>query len=61
MVLQCCRARLVLYTGHDAYAVWTEKVYNWQSKIGLVTDDMGIYDGITIRDGQDCSNIVKMQ
>ncbi|KAF4337237.1 DFG5 [Fusarium beomiforme] len=53
--------RLALYTGNDTYAGWAEKVYNWQSKIGLVTDDMRIYDGVTIGNGQDCSNIVRTQ
>ncbi|EGU85322.1 hypothetical protein FOXB_04163 [Fusarium oxysporum f. sp. conglutinans Fo5176] len=44
---------------HPGWLVRAQAVFN--DKIGLVTDDMGIYDDVTIGDGQDCSNIVKTQ
>lgn len=38
-------ARLARYTGKQEYADWAEKVWDWMTGVGLITDDYMIYDG----------------
>ncbi|CAG7556410.1 unnamed protein product [Fusarium equiseti] len=39
-------ARLARYTGNSTYADWAEKVYDWEKKMGLITKDYQILDGL---------------
>lgn len=55
-------ARLARFTGNDTYAEWAEKIYDWEVKIGLITDEYVIYDGIEVDDDtKSCQNIHKVQ
>jgi mannan endo-1,6-alpha-mannosidase len=48
-------ARLAEQTGNATYAEWADKVYNWTTDVGLVSDDNHVYDGTD--DKQNCSSI----
>ena len=52
-------ARLARYTGNDSYVDWSEKVFDWMSDIGLITDNAYVYDGVKI--ANNCSDITKLQ
>jgi mannan endo-1,6-alpha-mannosidase len=43
-------ARLGAYTGDQEYLDWAEKLWNWLELVGLIGDDLTIYDGTTITD-----------
>lgn len=45
-------SRLARYTGNESYAEWAETIWDWEVKVGLITDDWRVYDGIQIRDCQ---------
>lgn len=38
-------ARLARYTGEQKYADWASKIYDWTTKVGLVSDQYEVYDG----------------
>ena len=38
-------ARLARYTGNTTYSDWAEKAYDWTRSIGLIDQDMHVYDG----------------
>lgn len=38
-------ARLARYTGNETYAEWAEKIWDWETEIGLITDEYAVYDG----------------
>ncbi|ESZ93427.1 glycoside hydrolase family 76 protein [Sclerotinia borealis F-4128] len=52
-------ARLAAYTGNSSYADWAEKVYDWQTSIGLIGDGYEVYDGSS--DTTNCSTIDHVQ
>ena len=52
-------ARLADLTGNATYAEWANKVYNWTTDVGLVTDDHHVHDGTD--DTKDCSEINQIQ
>ncbi|KAF3032349.1 hydrolase 76 protein [Didymella heteroderae] len=52
-------ARLAEHTGNGTYTQWANKVYNWTTEIGLVSDDYHIYDGTD--DTSNCSTVNHIQ
>src|ERR1700712_2263944 len=38
-------ARLGRYTGNQTYLDWADKMWDWESRIGLISGDYHIYDG----------------
>lgn len=53
-------ARLALYTGNETYSDWADKVFDWEKKSGLITDDLEVMDGLTIEDDK-CPRMDKTQ
>lgn len=49
-------SRLARYTGNDSYAEWAEKVWDWETGLGLITSDYKVHDGVTIRDDMACED-----
>ncbi|KAF4120447.1 mannan endo-1,6-alpha-mannosidase [Geosmithia morbida] len=49
-------ARLARYTGNDTYAEWAEKVWEWETKVGLIGEDWALHDGVTITSSQTCGD-----
>ncbi|KAG9253004.1 family 76 glycoside hydrolase [Emericellopsis atlantica] len=48
-------ARLALHTGDDKYVDTVEELWDWLSESDLIDADSGaVYDGVTIRSGQEC-------
>ncbi|KAG3190923.1 hypothetical protein PC129_g25103, partial [Phytophthora cactorum] len=43
-------ARLARYTGNETYSNWAEKIWEWETKIGLISDKHEIFDGIHFTD-----------
>ncbi|KAM5380859.1 hypothetical protein ACJZ2D_003383 [Fusarium nematophilum] len=39
-------ARLARYTGNETYADWAEKIWDWQTDVGLITDKHQVLDGV---------------
>jgi mannan endo-1,6-alpha-mannosidase len=52
-------ARLARFTGNDTYAQWAQKVWDWETAIGLIDKDYNIFDGAS--DTQNCTGIAKQQ
>ncbi|KAK9466766.1 glycosyl hydrolase family 76-domain-containing protein [Lipomyces arxii] len=53
-------ARLARYTRNETYADWTEKVWEWETQIGMIDgNSYYVYDGASAND--DCTNINKIQ
>jgi mannan endo-1,6-alpha-mannosidase len=48
-------ARLADHTGNATYTEWANKVYNWTTEVGLVSDDYRVFDGTD--DTTNCSSI----
>lgn len=38
-------ARLARYTGNETYAEWAEKIWDWQTQTGLISDKFEVFDG----------------
>jgi mannan endo-1,6-alpha-mannosidase len=38
-------ARLARYTGNQTYVDWAEKIWDWSTAIGLITDKYEVFDG----------------
>ncbi|KAK6219230.1 Vacuolar protein 8 [Pestalotiopsis sp. IQ-011] len=51
--------RLARFTGNQTYADWAEKVYDWMSDIGLITDDFQVFDGAQV--DSNCTELDKAQ
>ncbi|CAI6098983.1 unnamed protein product [Clonostachys chloroleuca] len=49
-------SRLARYTGNTTYAEWANKIWDWEEKIGLITKDYAVLDGVTIKDGAKCED-----
>jgi hypothetical protein len=45
-------ARLARYTGNQTYTDWAEKVWDWTTTSGLLTQNYEFYDGYSITDCQ---------
>ncbi|EGY18904.1 hypothetical protein VD0002_g3499 [Verticillium dahliae] len=55
-------ARLARYTGNQTYAEWAERVWDWEVKAGLITDEFKVYDGVeVVENSPDCPKIDKNQ
>lgn len=55
-------ARLARFTGNGTYALWAEKVYDWEVSVGLIDSDYSIYDGIDINEAtKTCTKVNKVQ
>ncbi|KAM3505553.1 hypothetical protein MY10362_002875 [Beauveria mimosiformis] len=55
-------ARLARFTGNATYGEWAQRIYDWEVKEGLISDDYIIYDGIEVDDAtKSCKNIHKVQ
>ncbi len=52
-------ARLARYTGNTTYADWAEKIWDWETGIGLIGSNYDVYDGSS--DLQNCSEIDHLQ
>ncbi|GKT46099.1 mannan endo-1,6-alpha-mannosidase DCW1 [Colletotrichum spaethianum] len=39
-------ARLARYTGNTTYSDWAEKVWDWETDVGLLTSDYEVLDGV---------------
>ncbi|EQL00677.1 Glycoside hydrolase, family 76 [Ophiocordyceps sinensis CO18] len=50
-------ARLARYTGNKTYEEWAIKTWDWERKVGLITDQYAVFDGAN--DADDCANINK--
>lgn len=48
-------ARLARFTGNQTYADWAEKVWDWQTAVGLISPEMNIFDGASIANGANCT------
>ncbi|UPK93215.1 hypothetical protein LCI18_004150 [Fusarium solani-melongenae] len=48
-------ARLARYTGNDTYADWAEKIWDWEVDAGLITNELQVFDGVTIGESN-CSS-----
>lgn len=54
-------ARLARYTGNQTYADWANKVYDWETSVGLITPDFGIYDGASVSGSDNCTKTDQIQ
>jgi len=52
-------ARLARYTGNTTYLDWAEKVWDWETSIGLIDSDFNVYDGSS--DTTNCSSVDRLQ
>ncbi len=50
-------ARLARYTGNDTYAETAEKVWDWITSVGYITEDYVVYDGANIE--ENCTDTVE--
>jgi len=48
-------ARLARYTSNNTYAEWANTIWDWEKDIGLITQEWALKDGVTIHEGQPCS------
>ncbi|KAM4056684.1 glycosyl hydrolase family 76 protein [Hirsutella rhossiliensis] len=48
-------ARLARYTGNKTYEERANQVWDWERKVGLITDTYAVYDGAS--DADNCANI----
>lgn len=52
-------ARLADHTGNATYIEWANKVYNWTTEVGLVSENYQVFDGTD--DTTNCSSINRIQ
>lgn len=52
-------ARLARYTGNQTYADWAEKIWDWETSIGLIGSNYDVYDGSS--DLQNCTSVDHLQ
>ena len=48
-------SRLARYTGNQTYAMWAEKVWDWETSVGLIDGGFNVYDGST--DESNCTSV----
>lgn len=51
-------ARLGKYTGNQTYLDWAERVWDWSTSSGLISDDYRLFDGMGV---DNCSAIAPLQ
>ncbi|KAK1760868.1 family 76 glycosyl hydrolase [Echria macrotheca] len=54
-------ARLARFTGNQTYADWAAKIFEWEQTVGLITPGFDIYDGVTIKEGNNCRETDQIQ
>jgi mannan endo-1,6-alpha-mannosidase len=54
-------ARLARYTGNTTYSDWAQKVYDWESSVGLITPEFKVFDGASVVDGANCTSLDTFQ
>ncbi|UNI18821.1 Mannan endo-1,6-alpha-mannosidase [Purpureocillium takamizusanense] len=54
-------ARLARYTGNTTYSEWASKIFEWEQKVGLMSDSFDVLDGVTIATDKTCKSIDKAQ
>ncbi|KAL1862963.1 hypothetical protein VTK73DRAFT_6574 [Phialemonium thermophilum] len=54
-------ARLARYTGNSTYADWAEKIYDWETAVGLITPDFRVYDGASVAGNDNCTKVDRIQ
>jgi len=52
-------ARLARYTGNETYALWANKIWDWEMSVGFIDSAYNIYDGAG--ENQNCTAIDKLQ
>ena len=50
-------SRLARYTGNTTYSDWATRIFEWEQKVGLISDSYGIFDGITIESDKSCKGV----
>jgi mannan endo-1,6-alpha-mannosidase len=54
-------ARLARFTGNQTYADWAAKIFAWEESVGLITPNYDVYDGVTVKNGNDCRDTDQIQ
>lgn len=54
-------ARLARFTGNQTYADWAAKIFAWQESVGLITPQYDVFDGVTVKEGNNCSDTDRIQ
>lgn len=52
-------ARLAKYTGNQTYADWADRIWDWTTSVGFMTDTYEFWDGAD--DRQNCTNFNKIE
>jgi len=52
-------ARLARYTGNSTYADWANTIYDWTTRVGLISPDYLVFDGTD--DTQNCTSLNHIQ
>ena len=52
-------ARLARYTGNQTYADWANKIWDWETGVGLIGSNYDVYDGSS--DTENCSTVDHLQ
>ena len=52
-------ARLARYTGNTTYSDWADKIWDWETNIGLISSTYDVYDGSS--DTENCTTIDHLQ
>ncbi|RYP77274.1 hypothetical protein DL769_003469 [Monosporascus sp. CRB-8-3] len=50
-------ARLARYTGNQTYARWADEIWDWSTRIGLLSDDFHVFDGTSDNNGDNCTGV----
>lgn len=50
-------ARLARYTGNETYGDWATKIFEWEQKVGLINENFGVLDGISIDPDKQCRRV----
>lgn len=54
-------ARLARFTGHQTYADWAGRIFEWGQDVNLITSDYRVYDGVGADHGTDCTQTDTVQ
>ncbi|KAK0720039.1 cell wall glycosyl hydrolase [Lasiosphaeris hirsuta] len=54
-------SRLARFTGNQTYADWASKIFAWEESAGLITPQYDIYDGVTIKNTDQCVDVDRIQ
>ena len=50
-------ARLARYTQNQTYADWAVKIWDWSTRVKIVSDSFHVYDGTWDDNGRNCSGV----